>query len=299
MTYDLFKEEPPFPRQEENEPEEDSNDAQAFQTKGGHFLRNQSKGPFTSSAPPNNMVPPNQSTDNNPPPPKGPPDFHNKGNSPSVSKGNASYNVEFDIVSEMQKKKTSLSYFDILKWCPAQREIVLEALEQADKSKGKNKMAPATNMNAALYRRKVGTPFLLSLRICGKNLHNFMLDSRASGNVMPFSIYKKLGLNPVQTNKKVIQLDKTEVNVVGELRNIHVQVGSDPRIQTNIDIQVADISKTYGMLLSRDLMKGISGISPLTFHICGYHGEELLYRLGLKVSPASSMSSLNIIAPMR
>lgn len=82
---------------------------------------------------------------------------------------------------------------------------------------------------------------------------------------MSFSICKKLGLNPIQTNKKVIQLDKTEVNVVGELRDIHVQVGSDPRILTNIDIQVADIPETYGMLLSRDLIKNLGGYLALDF----------------------------------
>lgn len=40
MDYELFDEESPFPRQEENELEEDVYDALAFQTKGSHFLRN-------------------------------------------------------------------------------------------------------------------------------------------------------------------------------------------------------------------------------------------------------------------
>lgn len=53
--------------------------------------------------------------------------------------------------------------------------------------------------------------------------------------------------------------------MVGELRNIRVQVGSDPRILTNIGIQVADIPETYGMLLSRDLMKSLGGYLSLNF----------------------------------
>lgn len=162
MAYDIFEEDPSFPMQSENEQEGDSYDSQAFQSKGGHFLRNQSKGPFTTSAPPNHMVPPNQGADNNPHPPKGPPDLHNKGNSSTIFKTNSSYNTKFD-VSEMQRQKTSLSFFDILKWCPTKREIVLKALEQADKSKGKSKVEPTRDVNAALYRNKVGTLlFLLS-----------------------------------------------------------------------------------------------------------------------------------------
>lgn len=68
-TYDELK----FPFQEENEPKTDTYNAQAFQAKGGHFLRNQNKGPFTTSAPPtNNTVPQNPKANNNPTPPKGP-----------------------------------------------------------------------------------------------------------------------------------------------------------------------------------------------------------------------------------
>lgn len=74
---------------------------------------------------------------------------------------------------------------------------------------------------------------------------------------MPFSICKNLVLTLVQTHKKVIQLDKTEVNVVGELKNVHVQIGSNPHIQSYMDIQIVDIPKTYGMLLSHDLIRAI------------------------------------------
>lgn len=108
---------------------------------------------------------------------------------------------------------------------------MLRALEEADKSKQKTKVTLITDMNDVLYRNKVGTPpFLLSLRIFGKNIHNFLLDLGAIGNVIPFSICKNLVLIPVQSDKKVIQLDKIEVNVVGELKNVYVQVTSYPWI---------------------------------------------------------------------
>ena len=43
-------------------------------------------------------------------------------------------------------------------------------------------------------------PFLLSIRIYGKNIHNFLIDSRASCNVMPLSIAQMLGVNPQPSN---------------------------------------------------------------------------------------------------
>lgn len=102
-------------------------------------------------------------------------------------------------------------------------------------------------------------PFLLSLRICGKNLHNCLVDSSALGNIMPYSICQKLGLKSVHANSKVVQLDKIEVNVIGELKDVYIQLGVDPRISCYINIQVVDILEVYGMLLSRDWSKTLGG----------------------------------------
>lgn len=126
---------------------------------------------------------------------------------------------------------TSLSFFDIMKLFPTQRKLVLKSLDEEHWLKVKKKVTPTIDMNATLYRGKMGTTlFLLSLIIFRNNLSNFLLDSRTSGNFMSFSIFKKLGLSLVQNHKKVIQLDKIKVNVVGELKNVHVQIGLDPRI---------------------------------------------------------------------
>jgi hypothetical protein len=100
---------------------------------------------------------------------------------------------------------------------------VSRALEEIDWLKGKKQLATTTDMSSTLDEGKVVTPpFLFSLWIFGKNLHNCLLDSGALGNVMPFSICKNLGLTPTQTNRKFLQLDKTKVNVVGELKNVHI-----------------------------------------------------------------------------
>lgn len=73
-------------------------------------------------------------------------------------------------------------------------------------------------------------PFLVSVRIFRKLLHNCLIDSGASSNVMPLKVCQRLGIVPLHTTKKVTQLDKTEVPVVGELNNIHMQLSADPRI---------------------------------------------------------------------
>ena len=108
-------------------------------------------------------------------------------------------------------------------------------------------------------------PFLVFVRIFGKMLHNCLIDSGATSNVMPLDMCRRFGLIPLQTKKKVTQLDKIEVLVMGELNNIHMQLASDPRVQSCIDISVVDIPEGYGMLLSRDWTRKLNGYIAIDF----------------------------------
>jgi hypothetical protein len=52
-------------------------------------------------------------------------------------------------------------------------------------------------------------PFLLTFEVFNSNLHNCLVDSRASSNVMPLAICNKLGVVSLKSDKHVIQLDIT------------------------------------------------------------------------------------------
>lgn len=71
-------------------------------------------------------------------------------------------------------------------------------------------------------------PFLFSIRIYGKNLHNFLINSEASCNVMPLLIAQRLGVIPQTSNRIVIQLDKMKVKVIGVLKDVQIQFTIDP-----------------------------------------------------------------------
>jgi hypothetical protein len=82
------------------------------------------------------------------------------------------------------------------------------------------------------------------------SLHNFLVDSRASSNVMPLSICNKLNANPLTSDKHVIQLDRTRVKVIGELKYVMIIIATHPKFFQVIDIIVVDILETYGLLLN-------------------------------------------------
>jgi hypothetical protein len=95
-------------------------------------------------------------------------------------------------------------------------------------------------------------PFLLTFEIFNRNVHNCMVDLGASSNVMPWSICQKINAEVETSTLKIIQLDRTSVKVIGELRNVLIRLSSNPKVHQVIDIIVVDIPEVYGMFLSRD-----------------------------------------------
>jgi hypothetical protein len=103
-----------------------------------------------------------------------------------------------------------------------------------------------------LSTRKNVPPFLLTFEIFNRNVHNCMVDSGASSNVMPWSVCQKINTEVEPSTLKIIQLDRTNVKVIGELKNVLIRLSSNPKVHQVIDIIVVDIPEVYGLFLSRD-----------------------------------------------
>jgi hypothetical protein len=86
-----------------------------------------------------------------------------------------------------------------------------------------------------------------------------MVDSRASSNVMPLKVCEKLNAKPEESDIQIIQLDRSSVKVIGELKNVLIRLESNPKVHQTIDIIVVDIPDTYGLLLSRDWSAMLNG----------------------------------------
>jgi ribonuclease HI len=110
-----------------------------------------------------------------------------------------------------------------------------------------------------LSTRKNVPPFLLTFEIFNRNVHNCMVDSGASSNVMPWSVCQKINAEVEPSSLKIIQLDRTDVKVIGELKNVLIRLSSNPKVHQVIDIIVVDIPEVYGMFLSRDWSEQLHG----------------------------------------
>ena len=71
-------------------------------------------------------------------------------------------------------------------------------------------------------------PFLLTYEIYNRNLHNFLIDSGASSNIMPASVCSKLNIEPQKSSIHIVQLDRTKVQVLGEINSVTIRLSADP-----------------------------------------------------------------------
>ena len=103
-------------------------------------------------------------------------------------------------------------------------------------------------------------PFLLTLEVLNHNVHNCLVDSGSSVNVMPLEVCKKINGQPKPTTWEVVQLDRTNVKVVGKMKNVLIRLSVNNKICQSIDIMVADILDGYGIILNRDWKIQVKGL---------------------------------------
>ena len=94
-------------------------------------------------------------------------------------------------------------------------------------------------------------PFYLSLRIHQCILHNSMLDSGASHNLIPKSIMEKLGLDITRPYHDLYSFDSGRVYCIGLIMDLVVSLEKIPAKNVLMDVVVDDIPPCFGMFLSR------------------------------------------------
>jgi ribonuclease HI len=107
------------------------------------------------------------------------------------------------------------------------------------------------------------TPFYISLNIHDLILHNAMLDSGASHNLMPKAVMEKLGLEVTRPYKDLHSFDSSRVKCIGLIKDLCISLVQIPSKSMVMDVVVADIPPKYGMLLSRSWGAKLKGTLQL------------------------------------
>jgi hypothetical protein len=94
-------------------------------------------------------------------------------------------------------------------------------------------------------------PFYITLTMHDHLLHNCMLDSGASHNLMPKVIMEKLGLEVTRPYRDLHSFDSRKVKCLGMIKYLVVNLAQIPVKSILMDVVIVDVPAKYGMLLSR------------------------------------------------
>jgi len=178
--------------------------------------------------------------------------------------------MDYNIVEYLKKLKANISVKDICR-IPQQKYFLLQALKSVENHMTSNDQRRNITFTDLVNKPTMNTcsedkkgkpfvpPFLLTFEVFDRNLHNCLVDLGTSSNVMPLSIWKKLNVVPLKSDKHVIQLDRTQVKVMRELKYVIIIIVMHPKFVKVIVIIVVDIPEFYGLLLSRDWSKKLNG----------------------------------------
>jgi hypothetical protein len=94
-------------------------------------------------------------------------------------------------------------------------------------------------------------PFYTFLNIHDKVMHNYLMDSRASHNLMLKIVMEELGLEVTKTYHDLYSFYSRRVECLGVIKDLVVSLFQLPMKSVVMDIVVVDVPPKFGMLLSR------------------------------------------------
>jgi ribonuclease HI len=185
--------------------------------------------------------------------------------SPTFPKSNEPINVDLniDLGGWLNSAKILVPVSEIMK-IPSQREKLLKAVHEPPKNVIQKQPAiayqdaPVILQNLDRANQK-NLPFYLSLLVNDKVLHNCMLDSGASSNVMTKKVMEQLNLRISRPYHNICALDSQTIEVFGLIKGLQVYLKAFPDISIEMDIVVIDVPDLWGMLINRKSAADLGG----------------------------------------
>jgi hypothetical protein len=180
-------------------------------------------------------------------------------------KSNVPINAELniDLGSWLSNAKMLVPVSEIMK-IPSQKEKILKSIEAPPKIFVEKQLvvayqdAPVILQNWDRKNEK-NFPFYLSLLVNDKVLHNCMIDSGESSNVITKKVMEQLNLRISRPYHNICALDSQTIEVQGLIKGFQVHLAVFPDIMFEMDIVVIDVPDVWGMLLNRKEAADLGG----------------------------------------
>jgi hypothetical protein len=177
-----------------------------------------------------------------------------------ILKSPSSFNFE----NEIQKIKIPVPFLELIKNEDFKKSI--SKMLQSDFSSHSTDSVNLQDEKPAVIlgplvedRDDSSPPFYTSLNVHDKILHNCLMDSGASHNLMPKSVMDELGLEITKAYHDLYSFDSRKVKCLGVIKDLVVTLFQFPMKSIVMDIVVADVPPKFRMLLSRSWIKRLGG----------------------------------------
>ena len=106
---------------------------------------------------------------------------------------------------------------------------------------------------------KEAPPSYLSLNVHDMFVHNAMIDSGASHNLIPKGVVERMGLEVNRPYKYLYSFDSRKVKCLELIKDMVVALEKIPSKTIVMDVVVADIRLKFGVLFSRSWTSKLKG----------------------------------------
>jgi hypothetical protein len=197
----------------------------------------------------------------------------------------------FSLENEINKIKIPIPLVELMKTYPF-RKFVLKTLQPpshvtfSDTINLEDENPTITIVPHIKDRFDASPPFYISMNIHDKILHNCLMDSGASHNVMPKVVMDELGLDITKPYLDLYSFDSKKVKSLGVIKDMVVTLSQLSMKSVVLDVIVVDIPYKFGMLLSRSWAKKVGctlqmNLNYATIHVFGGDNRRLYREVGL------------------
>jgi hypothetical protein len=163
--------------------------------------------------------------------------------------------MKYNVVEDLSKLRITLAFTKVVK-IPQQREKNLRLL---DDPSGKMEdvdisLKQSQNTSIIMLRGK-NPPFYILIENHDVALHNCLVDTGTTNNIMPLAVMEALGMSCTkyyETGESIYAIDSRQVPTYGEIKYFYSWITTTPHIITIFNIVVVDLPLAYGVVLGRD-----------------------------------------------
>jgi hypothetical protein len=167
----------------------------------------------------------------------------------------SSTEMTYNVMEDLSKLRITFPFTEVVKILK-QRKNILKLLDDPSERTKVVVTTPKQNQSPSTTKlRGKRPPFYISIENHDVALHNRLVDTGATNNIMPLVVMEALGINYTkyyETGESIYAIYLRKVPTYGEIKDLYAWITTTPHIITVFNIIVVYLPPSYGVVLGID-----------------------------------------------